>query len=156
VRFSRRIPWPNVQRFLSIELQIPLDQVNDTHLDIVNNRVPGQTYRRLDKFLISSELKTSALGVSKFSGRRAFCNSLLGPSVNYEPPTITWANGEEIDFEVWDEIKDVTSRYTYDLFWKKGDIVIIDNTRVMHGRRRLLDTGRRIFGAQSYRKGALA
>ena len=36
------------------------------------------------------------------------------------------------------------------------DVVVIDNSRVMHGRRRLADPGRRIFGAQSYRKGAIA
>ncbi|MCA8071066.1 TauD/TfdA family dioxygenase [Burkholderia vietnamiensis] len=156
IKYSRRIPWPNVQRFLSVELQLPAHEVNDSHLEVVNQRVRGQHYRRLDQFLVSSERVTDAITVSCFSGRRAFCNSLLGPSVNYEPPLITWADGTDIDFEVWDEIKDVTARYTYDLFWNKGDVVVIDNSRVMHGRRRLADTGRRIFGAQSYRKGAIA
>ncbi|CAG9203510.1 TauD/TfdA family dioxygenase [Burkholderia vietnamiensis] len=156
IKYSRRIPWPNVQRFLSVELQLPPHEVNDSHLEVVNQRVRGQHYRRLDQFLVSSERVTDAITTSCFSGRRAFCNSLLGPSVNYEPPLITWADGTDIDFEVWDEIKDVTARYTYDLFWNKGDVVVIDNSRVMHGRRRLADPGRRIFGAQSYRKGAIA
>jgi alpha-ketoglutarate-dependent taurine dioxygenase len=151
IKYTRRIPWPNVQRFLGIELQVAQQDVNDSHLDRVNERVPGQRYRRLDEFLVASERVTSAIVVSRFSGRAAFCNSLLGPSVNYEPPLITWDDGSDIDFEVWDEIKDVTSRCTYDLFWNKGDIVAIDNSRVMHGRRRLLDPARRIFGAQSYR-----
>ncbi|ALL67627.1 putative taurine catabolism dioxygenase [Paraburkholderia caribensis MBA4] len=156
IRYERRIPWSNVQRFLSVELQVPQHEVSDVHLELVNQRVTGQRYRRSDDHLVSSELTTSAIISSEFSRRRAFCNSLLGPSVNYEPPRITWENGEEIAFDVWDEIRDVTDRNTYDLFWKKGDIVVIDNTRVMHGRRRLLDHGRRIFGAQSYRKGAIA
>jgi len=38
---------------------------------------------------------------------------------------------------------------------QKGDLVVIDNTRVMHGRRRLDDPSRRIFGAQSYRIGGI-
>ena len=80
---------------------------------------------------------------------------MLGPSVNYEPPRITWENGDDISLDIWDELKDVTERNTYSHFWKKGDIVVIDNTRVMHGRRRLDDQSRRIFGAQSYRVGGI-
>jgi alpha-ketoglutarate-dependent taurine dioxygenase len=152
IRYSRRIPWPNVRRFLSLELDKPVEQIDDSHLSYINDLVEGQTYQRLDDHLILSELQTSAIIVSCFSGRKAFCNSMLGPSVNYDPPMITWADGEDIDIEIWDEIKDVSHRLTYDLFWKLGDMVVVDNTRVMHGRRRLLDPSRRIFGAQSYRK----
>ncbi|HEK0907136.1 TPA: TauD/TfdA family dioxygenase [Pseudomonas putida] len=153
IRYARRIPWHNVRRFLSIELQLPIDSITDEHLQQVNDQVAGQTYRRTDQNLIASELVISAVETSCFSGRKAFCNSMLGPSVNYEPPRITWADGEEIALEIWDEIKEVTARNTYSHFWKKGDIVVIDNTRVMHGRRRLDDISRRIFGAQSYRIG---
>ncbi len=152
IKYSRRIPWLNVRRFLSIELQVPQDDVTDDHLEQVNAMVKGQRYLRLDTNLIKSELIADAITTSHFSEKKAFCNSLLGPSVNYEPPVITWGDGEEIDFHTWDEIKDVTATHTYDLFWNKGDIVVIDNSRVMHGRRRLADASRRIFGAQSYRK----
>lgn len=152
LRFRRRIPWSNVQRFLGVELQIPIDTVDDSHLDRVNKQVPGQTYRRIADNLVESDYIVSAITTSKFSGRPAFCNSMLGPSVNYEPPLITWEDGNPIDFEIWDTVKEITARYTYDLFWKKGDAVVLDNTRIMHGRRFLRDAGRRIFGAQSYRK----
>lgn len=156
IKYARRIPWANVRRFLSVELQLPFEQITDEHLQQVNDMVEGQTYRRIDQNLIYTELKTSAIVRSCFSKRLSFCNSMLGPSVNYEPPRITWENGEDIAMEIWDEIKEVTARNTYDHFWKKGDIVVIDNSRVMHGRRKLEDTGRRIFGAQSYRlEGAL-
>lgn len=155
IKYTRRIPWTNVRRFLSVELQLPLEAITDEHLEQVNRQVSGQTYRRVDQHLIHSQLITSALELSCFSGRQAFCNSMLGPSVNYEPPRITWENGDDIALEIWDEIKEVTARNTYSHFWKKGDIVVIDNTRVMHGRRRLDDASRRIFGAQSYRLGGL-
>lgn len=156
IKYARRIPWTNVKRYLSVELRIPEAEIDDTHLQLVNEEVEGQTYRRLDDNLIYSERETDAIIVSAFSGKRAFCNSLLGPSVNYEPPTISWADGEDIDFAIWDEIKEVTERLTYELFWSHGDIVVVDNSRVMHGRRRLDDSARRIFGAQSYRKGDIA
>lgn len=155
IRYARRLPWTNVRRFLSVELGVPEDDIDDSHLQHVNDHVEGQTYRRLDDHLIASEFVTSAITTSVFSGRRAFCNSLLGPSINYEPPRITWEDGEEIEFRIWDEVRDLTERYTYDIDWQAGDVVIIDNSRVMHGRRHLDDPSRRIFGAQSYRKGAL-
>lgn len=153
IRYSRRIPWSNVKRFLSIELQRPIDEITDEDLEFVNESVAGQTYRRIDQNLIKSELVISAIETSCFNGKPSFCNSMLGPSVNYEPPLITWENGEDICLDIWDEIKEVTARNTYSHFWKKGDIIVIDNTRVMHGRRRLDDPSRRIFGAQSYRVG---
>ncbi|WP_462401621.1 TauD/TfdA family dioxygenase [Pseudomonas sp. Marseille-QA0332] len=46
IRYSRRIPWQNVKRFLSIELQLPLEAITDEHLQQVNDQVAGQTYRR--------------------------------------------------------------------------------------------------------------
>lgn len=155
IRYARRLPWSNVRHLLSVELGVPEDEINDSHLQFVNESVEGQTYRRLDSGLIASSFVTSAITTSAFSGRKAFCNSLLGPSINYEPPRITWEDGGEIDFPVWDEIRELTDRYTYDIDWQSRDIVVIDNSRVMHGRRHLDDPSRRIFGAQSYRKGAL-
>ena len=155
IKYSRRIPWNNVKRFLSVELERPLEDITDEHLELVNQKVTGQTYRRIDQNLIHSQLIISAVETSCFGGKQAFCNSMLGPSVNYEPPRITWENGDDISLDIWDELKDVTARNTYSHFWKKGDIVVIDNTRVMHGRRRLDDQSRRIFGAQSYRVGGI-
>lgn len=154
IRYSRRIPWGNVKKFLSIELSLPIEEINDSHLLLVNDLVEGQTYSRIDKNLILSEYVTSAISNSCFSNKKSFCNSMLSPSVNYEPPKITWEDGENIEFSVWDSIKDITSKNTYKHFWQKGDIIVIDNTRVMHGRCRLEDINRRIFGAQSYRKGS--
>ncbi len=156
IKYSRRIPWAKVQRFISVELRIPLESVDESHLDLVNRKVPGLKLRFIDTLLVNSELSTDAIIVSKFSARPAFCNSLLGPSYNYEPPRITWESGDDIEFEVWDDIRDATERCTYDHVWKQGDVIVLDNTRVMHGRRRLADPRRRIFGAQSYRKGSAA
>lgn len=153
IRYTRRIPWANVQRFLSIELEIPVEKIDDSHLYQVNEIIEGQEYHRIDKNLISSSFTTSAISISPLSGKRSFCNSILGPSVNYEPPKITWDNGEEIDLDIWDIVKEITAKNTYKHFWNKGDIIVIDNKRVMHGRCALEDTQRRIFGAQSYIKG---
>ena len=153
IKYSRRVPWDNLKRFLSVELDVPINEITDQHLRSVNQEVEGQKYQRIDENLVHSELVVSALTQGCFDNRKSFCNSLLGPSINYEPPRITWDNGEEISFDVWDEIKEVASRHTYSHFWKQADVVVVDHTRVMHGRRQLDDVSRRIFGAQSYRIG---
>lgn len=156
IRYTRRLPWTNVRRLLSLELGVPEEEIDDTHLQHVNDHVEGQTYRRINDTLVASEFITRAIINSVFSGRLSFCNSLLGPSINYEPPRITWDNGDDIDFVIWDETREITEHFTYDIDWHAGDVVIIDNSRVMHGRRRLADPSRRIFGAQSYRREALS
>lgn len=153
IKYDRLIPWENVKNYLSIELGKSPEEIGQSDLDYVNETHYGQRYTVFDRNLIRSELVTSAVVKSSFSGRAAFCNSLLGPSVNYEPPQITWEDGSVIDIHILDEIRALTEDLTYDHFWAQGDIVIIDNTRVMHGRRYLEDSGRRILGAQSYLKG---
>jgi long-subunit acyl-CoA synthetase (AMP-forming) len=80
----------------------------------------------------------------------AFANSLLGPSYNYEAPTITFVDGSPLPRDLWCEIKVVTEAHTEELVWQDGDVALIDNTRVMHGRRKITDPARTIFTAQSY------
>lgn len=82
--------------------------------------------------------------------RPAWANSIFGPSYNYERPVITFADGSEISPALLDEADRVTRNMTEDIDWRDGDVVIIDNTRVMHGRREILDPQRTIFNAQSY------
>ena len=82
-------------------------------------------------------------------GTLAFANSILGPSYNYEKPKI-YLDDVEIDDELLNEVEKLTEQCTYDLLWQKGDVLIVDNKRVMHGRRKIEDTERQIFNALSY------
>lgn len=153
IKYDRLIPWDNVKSYLSVELEKPFESVGYGDLEYVNEIHPGQKYSVFDRNLVKSERFVSAIQTSIFSGRQAFCNSLLGPSFNYEPPKITWEDGSQIDIRVFDEVRRVTESLTYDHFWEEGDMMVVDNSRVMHGRRYLEDPKRRIFGAQSYIKG---
>lgn len=85
-----------------------------------------------------------------FSDELSFANSILGPSYNYEKPRITFSDGTDIPEVVMGEIERVTAEKTLNIDWKDGDIVMIDNTRVMHGRRAIEDTDRTIYNALSY------
>jgi alpha-ketoglutarate-dependent taurine dioxygenase len=65
----------------------------------------------------------------------AFANAILGPSFNYEKPTYTFVDGEKISDLMIKQTSDLAEKYTHEINWKNGDVVLIDNKRVMHGRR---------------------
>lgn len=95
--------------------------------------------------------KVPAAHPTLLGDRLSFANSILGPSYHYEKPRIAFANDEEISQEVIAEIEKVTADLTEDLDWQDGDVAIVDNTRVMHGRRAIQDAGRRkIYVALGY------
>ncbi len=85
-----------------------------------------------------------------FDTRPAWANSIFGPSYNYEAPRITFADGSAIPESLLAEVRAVAAAVTEDVDWCDGDVVLIDNSRVMHGRREILDPARAIFNAQSY------
>ncbi|MFJ3213220.1 TauD/TfdA family dioxygenase [Streptomyces flaveolus] len=93
---------------------------------------------------------TPAAGTTVFGERLSFANSILGPSFNYEKPTITFADGTELSPRLLAEVEAVTAALTENLDWQDGDIAVIDNTRVMHGRRAITDADRTIYNALSY------
>ena len=51
----------------------------------------------------------------------------------------------EISDELMDELNGIAERITTNIDWKKGDILMIDNTRIMHGRRAFKDETREIY-----------
>lgn len=94
--------------------------------------------------------RTPAAGKTLFGERISFANSILGPSFNYDRPRITFADGTELDEALLAEISQVTGALTENLDWRDGDVAVIDNTRVMHGRRAITDPARTIYNALSY------
>lgn len=81
---------------------------------------------------------------------KVFANSIFGPSNHYSKPTITYTNGTPLLAEHLDRMESLCEELTFNIDWKEGDIVLIDNTRVMHGRRAIEDQQRLIFNALSY------
>jgi alpha-ketoglutarate-dependent taurine dioxygenase len=98
---------------------------------------------------ITTEYISSAIQKSKCGSHNVFINNLL-PVVAQE---IAGSNSSIVRFEddskipdaVIIEIKDVTEKLTHLVSWQKGDIVMIDNTRLLHGRRSFFDNQRDIY-----------
>ncbi len=152
IKYSRNIPEKLWKKYVFHEIggMNSVDNVTVDHLLELGKRNPGQYFSINNDGSVFSELKTWAVHPTQFSELPSFANSMLGPSYNYEKPKICFEDGSEIGDDIWVHIEKITDRYTYNIPWENGDVVLIDNTRVMHGRRRIEDPNRRICAALSY------
>ncbi len=129
-----------------------LEQVTIAHLQGLMTSGKGSNVTLNEDNSVFYRFSTQAIRRSVISGdtRLAFANSIFGPSYNYETPVITFADGTPIHTNMLSEVDAVCDRHTYEVGWHTGDVVLIDNTRVMHGRRHIEDTNRVIYTALSY------
>lgn len=81
---------------------------------------------------------------SKCGKYQVFINSLL-PTKQLHPEILNFDDDSEIPHDVLTELDEIAERITTEIYWKKGDILMIDNTRVMHGRRAFADETRDIY-----------
>ncbi|WP_414564873.1 TauD/TfdA family dioxygenase [Anabaena sp. CCY 9613] len=81
---------------------------------------------------------------SKCGKYQVFINSLL-PTKQLHPEILNFDDDSEIPHDVLTELDEIAERITTEISWKKGDILMIDNTRVMHGRRAFADETRDIY-----------
>ena len=82
----------------------------------------------------------------------SFANAILGPSFNYEKPNYTFQNGQAVSEKLINETAELAEKYTQEIHWQDGDIAIINNKRVLHGRRAIIGdlTNRQLFIGMGY------
>ncbi|WP_096087413.1 TauD/TfdA family dioxygenase [Agaribacterium haliotis] len=129
---------------------IALEDINLKHLTDLVQQNPSASIEALDRGAVRYYFSTPAARKSVFSEELAFANSILGPSYNYEAPKIEFSDGSMLDNELIQALSELTEQHTKNIEWQSGDVVLIDNTRVMHGRRKIEDTKRCIYNALSY------
>ncbi|GGJ51413.1 TauD/TfdA family dioxygenase [Streptomyces brasiliensis] len=128
----------------------PADQIEVSELLALTSTLEGTEIVPEADGGIRYAYTTPAAGTTVFGDRPSFANSILGPSFNYEKPKITFADGTEFPPGLLAEVEAVTAALTENLDWQDGDVAVIDNTRVMHGRRAITDPDRTIYNALSY------
>ncbi len=111
----------------------PGDTVSLDHLNEVINMVPGQSGKLNDKGDLDYRLTIKPL--IKKHNKIAFANALLGPSFNYQAPTYHFADGSKVNQALLDQVAHYAQAHTYEMQWQDGDMILIDNNRIMHGRR---------------------
>jgi alpha-ketoglutarate-dependent taurine dioxygenase len=98
---------------------------------------------------IVTEYVCSAVCRRLYGNDEVFVNNILPvvaqEEVGLETSLVRLEDGSRIPQDVVREILDVTDRCTVLVAWQKSDAVMIDNTRLMHGRKTIKDPQREIF-----------
>lgn len=72
--------------------------------------------------------------------------AVLGPSAPEKPPMVVrFEDGQEIPEAMMREIEEAADSVTVRLNWRNGDVALVDNRVVMHGRRKTAGTDRKIL-----------
>ncbi len=107
--------------------------------------VPDQDFTLNPDGSLEYCLKVDPVRPSSLSNGQSFANAILGPSHNYEPPRYTLEDGSDVTAEEIEDLRAIAETCTVEINWQDGDIAVIDNTRVMHGRRAIKDQDRQLF-----------
>lgn len=121
------------------------EEVTARHVEEFRAAIPNQDFDMLDDGGINYRLTVSPVRASALSGGQGFANAVLGPSHNYAPPRYSFPGGDEVTRDEIEELRAVAETCTQEINWQDGDIAVLDNTRVMHGRRAIIDTNRQLF-----------
>lgn len=93
---------------------------------------------------IMLEYISPAIIPSKCGKYQVFINSLL-PTKQFSPNILQFEDDSDIPEEVVAELNQIAEKITTQISWRKGDILMIDNTRILHGRRAFADEQRDIY-----------
>ncbi len=147
VTVRRRLPELLWKRYLANEhpaISRP-EEVREEHILQFQAAIPNQSFRLNEDGSLDYGLTIAPIRASSLSGGAGFANAILGPSHNYEPPTYAFADGEVVGADEIEEIRAIAEDCTHEINWQDGDVAVIDNTRVMHGRRAIVDAERQLF-----------
>jgi alpha-ketoglutarate-dependent taurine dioxygenase len=99
---------------------------------------------------ITTESLKWAMVTPRWTDEEAFVNSML--LVQWQEDTLGTTRSivrqedrSPIPDEIWSDVRDVTDRLLREIEWHPGDVSMIDNTRMLHGRRAFRDSERRIY-----------
>jgi alpha-ketoglutarate-dependent taurine dioxygenase len=112
---------------------------------------------------ITVEYVSSAICKERGAGNDVFINNLLvihaaeqairsGVAAkvldlprNACPLVVRLEDGSEIPAPLVEEIERTANDISSKQAWRKGDVLLVDNTRILHGRKKCLDSGRNIY-----------
>ncbi len=147
MKVKRNLPEDLWKRYLANEhpaISHP-DEVTEDHIIQFKAAIPGQDFALRDDGSIDYELTVSPVRPSSLTNGQAFANAILGPSHNYEKPEYTLEDGSTVSPVEIEALRELAESCTVEINWQDGDIAVIDNTRVMHGRRAIKDADRQLF-----------
>jgi len=99
---------------------------------------------------ITTQSIKSAVVKPRWTNQDAFVNSILlvlwqEEAVGTKRSIVRMEDGSEIPAEILKQVRDVSDRLTRAVKWKPGQIVMVDNTRMLHGRNSFEDRNREVY-----------
>lgn len=144
---SRKLPELLWKRYLANEhpaISEP-EEVTEEHILQFKAAIPNQDFDMHEDGSLTYHITLNPVRPSALSGAAGFANAVLGPSHNYEPPVYRLADGSLVSAEEIEELRELAEDSTTEINWQDGDIAVLDNTRIMHGRRAIKDQDRQLF-----------
>ncbi|MBD2506847.1 TauD/TfdA family dioxygenase [Nostoc muscorum FACHB-395] len=135
LKFTVRISQEDWQKKYQTDDLNQLEEMcskNNTHLTVNEDQS------------ILLEYISPAIIPSRCGKYQVFINSLL-PTKQLNPKILNFEDDSEIPEEVVSELNEIAEKFTTEISWQKGDILMIDNTRILHGRRSFADDQRDIY-----------
>ena len=147
VTVTRRLPKHLWQAYVASEMPGKLDaaSVTQDHVKMAASGRDDVSISWHDDESLTLGITFDPIRKAAASDTLAFANALLGPSFNYEPPLYTFGDGREVSDDALKSVADEAEKQTLEINWQDGDIALIDNWRVMHGRRAIEDADRRVL-----------
>jgi alpha-ketoglutarate-dependent taurine dioxygenase len=138
-KFIHNIPVANWKHFLG---------ENATLADVEKalNNFEGVKYTINDDQSVTLAYVCSAVVKTKYGNEDSFANGIVNEQRTRK---VIFEDDSPIPDAAIDEIKEVMDRLTVAISWQSGDLVMIDNSRFLHGRQAFTDSRRKILFANS-------
>ena len=142
---SRRLLYQQPLRRDEMRLWLNTDDPSDDQLQSPPGHCPFSFSVTSNKTIIR-RFSRPALHTPMFTDELAFGNFLFfawfGLNVRNFP---TFEDGSTVPVSLLNQIKEISDEITYPVAWQKNDLVMVDNTRFMHGRRKVLNPESRLI-----------
>jgi alpha-ketoglutarate-dependent taurine dioxygenase len=133
--------WPEL-----LEFWLGTSNPNDEQLASPPSHCPFQ-FRRMQGTIIRT-FSRPALHRPMFADEPAFANFLLFARFTRNRPDYPLLDDEQPVPEPWFQaIKAAADGMTAEVAWQPGDVLMLDNTRFMHGRTVILDVSKRLIAS---------
>lgn len=137
LRFVMRFPEVIWRRFFQT------DSVEEV-LEFLRRHSIEKSFEMKDRVLYLNHVE-AAFRAPRFSDVPAFVNNTIFYHDKKEPSMSVFDDGEELSASLVAELARVADSLTAEVNWRQDDLLMFDNTRILHGRRRLLDDRRILY-----------
>jgi hypothetical protein len=141
---ERRLLYKDLCKGSRLRMWFSSDTPGD---DQLNNPPEGCPYEFVrEGGTIYSMFTAPALHKTMFSGELSWGNFLLFDRYTRHRNNLpVFENGSIVSDALVAAVKNITDKIEVAIKWKQGDLLMLDNTRFMHGRRKVVDVSERLI-----------